>query len=1138
MQKPIVLTPAQESILDIQREQNFLVSASAGAGKTTVMVERIKKLIEKKHAQVDKMLVVTFTKLSASEMKQKLFDKLDSTTDPFIIEQREQIDTCNIGTIHSFCADVIREYFYLLDIDPNFSVLETNEADLLFDRATERVFEDKYRIDHEFLAMVDAFCPSRDDETLKKNVKKIYEFTTGIEDVEEWYVDTFKEFDDESIQKYFNDKVVKQNAYLKDKVYDLSLVFGRYDATNMVEKLEEIRVGLCANDKNDLKTNVEWLSQLKIPNVKKDDKDISIFNCTTEEYDAVIKEYDILRSKVKDLLDYAKTLLSKLSPEAQAQQKLEESFCRFCLSLTQEVAKVYSNLKKEKNVVDFSDMEKMTLQVLKDARAFAQIQEGIDYVFVDEFQDVNGIQQKILTSIAKPNRLFVVGDVKQSIYGFRQADPDIFVRMQKQYETPDTNDKVVLMNDNFRCDKQIGDFVNAVFNPFMTQEFGNVDYKNSGNLKANSDVKIKGEDVCVEVVRLDPTLMDKPFVADEIYDITQKADEDEIVKSKAEGRFIANKIKQLVGRKKLIDGEEIEVGDDQDQDKKYLKYKDIVILCRGLKNDTVELYKQLLKEGIPVVVGAEDQTNYKEIDDLVAFFKVINNPYDDYTLATLLTSPLCQITFDELVEISSASKSQYLWQKLLEYQQKEDILAKKIKDLLALLDRFAILSKVLKSGELMLKLLQETDYEKYVTALPNGSVRRERLFAFIQQVGALTLLEMIEAQLNVGDIPVGETAEDVVRIMTMHASKGLEFDVVFLAELHKGFNNRIKGNIRINKRCGMSVESGSDNTLRSLLVSDFDAWKLKEEELRLFYVAMTRAKRKLICSFVKEPTDEPLSDPSQASSMSDWLSIFDYDSDECRYDCLSAFDLLLSKKEKNNEITQTQDLTDVQNKVQREYAKALEWQYPYHEWLELPLKVVSSKLDMQLKLKQDFTDEPTDEVAEITQVDLTAQQEGEDKTQIGKAYHKIFERCDFEESKTTLNQTIDLLVEEGWFDKDIAKQVDLSKIKDVLSNPEFKKLYDGGKVYKEMPFLTTLPYDQLFGEGCSKEIMLQGVIDLLIVKDDHAIVVDFKVTNNSYKVKERYQKQLNSYAMAVNKCLKLPVKTYVVSILDNKVIEF
>ena len=193
---------------------------------------------------------------------------------------------------------------------------------------------------------------------------------------------------------------------------------------------------------------------------------------------------------------------------------------------------------------------------------------------------------------------------------------------------------------------------------------------------------------------------------------------------------------------------------------------------------------------------------------------------------------------------------------------------------------------------------------------------------------------------------------------------------------------------------------------------------------------------------------------------------------------------------------------------------------------------------MQLNTKQDLTEETPQQVVEITKEDLTAQQEGEDKTLVGKAYHKLLERCDFDADDDGLKATMELIVNEGWFGQEIAQKVDLLKIKNLLNNKEFKKLCDGGKIYREMPFLSELPYNQLFGEGATREIMLQGVIDLLVVKQDHAIVVDFKVTTNSYKVKERYAKQLNSYKMAVNKCLKLPVKTYVVSILDNKIIEF
>lgn len=1156
MAEKVNFTPTQQKILD-STDKNLLVSASAGTGKTTVMVERIKRLIQNCHAQIDRMLIVTFTKLAASEMKEKLHKILADCEDYFVQEQISLIDASSIGTIHSFCADVIREYFYIVGIDPNFSVLKEEESVKLFERATDMVFEKRYREGTELFDVVEKFCGERDDKTLRQNVKRLHDFYGGVENLTDWQEKTLAEYDDNAIKDYFNKEfAIKKTTELKSRLFGLCLLVGEVGADILAQRLEHIREELTANDKCDLEQNLIYLSQAKIPVRPKNFRDKVFFNCDPDRAEDLWVSCLEAEDAVKEFIKTAKVLLQAVQ-NPSAEEKVKE-YCRYNVRLAENVEKVFSQLKREKNVVDFSDMEKMTLSVLKDQLSAEQIRNRYDYVFVDEYQDVNGIQEKIIQLVTKPNALFAVGDVKQSIYGFRQADPDIFVGKTDEYLLDEKNNLVVYMNDNFRCCKSIGDFVNDVFYSTMTRNFGKVDYRATSMLVANKDSSVCDGELAVETVYIDNQKAEKN-IQQGLYDLSCQ-EEETVTDGKAEGAFIAKRIKELLGKEK--------------EDGKKITYSDIVVLRRSVKGDAIDLYKQLLSEGIPAVIKLDEEDCYKEINDIIAFFKVINNRYDDYALATALTSPLGKMDYDDLAVISRASQKTYLWQKTCEYAEKtvdlkDDYqikLAQTCRKFMDLVQKYQTLSAVVKIGRLLLQLFEETEYEKFVLALPNGNLRKERLLAYCSQMAGLGLQEFLDTSFNAEEVASANIVGDAVRIMTIHVSKGLEFDVVFLAGLDSPFSTKNKGNLVMSKQYGLGARLSEEgevyDSLREKFLVELNLKKQKEEELRLLYVGATRAKRKLICSMVgRKHVKSEFFMPWNATKMQEWLptaenSIADFAEKNL---CLTD---VLEEEATEKVVADTNEYDAIPQNLLDYFDNAIKWQYPHKEWLDLPLKVVSSKLDGEKIQHNRFEEEQTDSVEQ--QVFLTGEEKVEaksaqnqtatatpittvatthdtDKTELGKAYHKIFEIIDL--SKPTmekLSESLAWAVKNGWITEQTAKQVDLTILQRVLTSEEFTEIIKDAKIYRETPFLTTLPYNQLFGEGAEKEVMLQGVIDMLVIKqkENRAIVVDFKITGNSAKVKERYEKQLNSYALAVQKCLKLPTSACVLSVLDGKLVKF
>lgn len=1125
-------TFAQRQALDISKKNNLLVSASAGTGKTTVMVERIKRLIEDKHEKLKKMLIVTFTKLAAAEMKDKLYNKLLSSDNEYAREQGESVDESSIGTIHSFCSDVVREYFYVVGIDPNFAILEENESRKLYDNAVETVFERRYRTDESFCDLVEAFSRDREDNMLRDNVKTLHNFSSGIVDPEKWFFDTLASNSFETIQNYFNSYVIRRTDEIKNKIYDLSLEFAKAGADFYVEKLEELRQKFTANDKCDLSKNLDSFDDFKKPGLR--GASSATFKCDEQIKTRLLDEFERLNGDVGVFVKEVKKIKNvDGTPEEDA---LNVTQCKKLISLTKETEREFAAAKREKNVLDFSDLEKMTLTILKNTDALEQVRQRYDYIFVDEYQDVNGVQEEIVELLSRGDNLFTVGDVKQSIYGFRQASPEIFADKARRYlSAPDAN-KVVYMNDNFRCNGDIVRFVNAVFDGVMTDGFGNEDYHNNGKLVATKTERIDDNRPPVEVCWIYNDSDGSNSPPSTVYDIT--AEQEEFFNSdKAQGIYVAQRIKRLVG-KVNVDG-------------KVIGFGDIVILTRSTKTGAHEIYKQLLYNGIPATIKAEGDVSSKEIGDLLAFFKVLNNNYDDYALAEVMTGGIGGFTFGEMAKLAQNSDKPSFWQKVNAYAETEENAdektVKKCRRLIELISRYTDIKSVLKVGQLLLRLMEETEYEKYVLALPNGQIRQSKLFAFAGKVNGMTVDEVLETSFKEEDFAVGFfDADKVVRIMTIHASKGLEFDVVFLVGVEKTFigGARDSATVIIHKDGGLSVKHSLSaeerESQRERFVKMLIDKKDKEEELRLLYVAATRAKKKLIVVTTadKEP-EKRYSVGDSANCMLDWIAHGLYRLKGCD-GCLVEKVLtsgITEKKEK--QISVDLELTKYEEKLSEEYVGQTEWTYAYNDDLQLPLKVVSSKLD---SLAEGFNDDeyetPVKTVPVVKVDDLAQEEDFIDRAEIGTAYHKVFEKTDFSHpTAESIKESLDCLVREGHIGERTAEKIDVDTLLRAASNPELKALTEGGKVYREMPFLSALSYCDLFGEGSSREIMLQGVIDLLVIKDGCAFVVDYKVTRVPKKIKTRYQRQLNSYRLAVENYLKIPTRAFVLSVLDGNLIE-
>ena len=1116
-----------------------MVSASAGTGKTTVMIERIASLIED-GADVSELCVVTFTNLAAAEMKKRLAAKLtEKRANQRIVEQLERLDNASISTLHSFCSELLRNYFYVVDIDPAFAILDDLTVATLQKQALDDLFRDYFKAgDEDFWRVYRIFSTRRSEENFKKTIYGLYSFARCLENFDGWYAETRRNFLERGATNpviatilsdicQTVDYCAKQLSTLAERSEKAGLLQFAEVFTSNAEKLQSIS----RTDLQEAMFFVAKFSALPLPN-RNESKDFGADKLTEEgvraDFDDVRKELRALKDKYGKLcrgltLD---ALWAETEKATAVTDKLVEILSRF--------DKAYFALKKQRGGVDFNDLEHLTLQLFQDADAASQISQRYKFVFVDEYQDINPVQEAIIAKLSQCAQLFMVGDVKQSIYGFRGCDPTIFLQKYQCYKG-DGAGKVEELNANFRSNNQVLQFVNQVFNCVMSQDFGSVDYLNTAQLQGTKPPCLPTPSVHIDFV----VKGEKPDCEiDEIYDITKEVEQPDYA---TQGQQIAEKISQFVGMPYV----------DKNGRERSIGYGDIVILMRSMKDRAADIYNTLVQHNIPVTANfkTEGYTN-KEVRDVITLLRVIDNPYADVYTVGLCLSPMGGFTESQLAEIKIATQDKphipFYWRMKLYVERNangeivQGEIAQKVTSLLQFVNKIRFYSYGATVDETVLMALAETNFHLYVQGLPNGGMRLRNLYAFVDGLKGASYAQSVDrflAYLDETDnthSDEGLSDTDAVRIMTMHASKGLEFPIVIVAGLETRFVVD-HPTVERNATLGLATRYYNFDTMRmastlgTTACGMFNRKKQQEEEMRLLYVAMTRAE--YVLDLVGTVTDKQLKStlikqPTSANCHMDWI--------------LSALkvkygNLLLAKTEENISISQFNEESTREkptNLLCEQYTdaaaveSALSWQYPYKAQTQMPTKIVSSALDKEYL---DVDDSRAEYVLE----------DNSDRNFVGTAYHKVYQYVNYDADKEEIRQTIDFLVSNFKVEKQYADKLDVDLIYDTLNNAQLRKLMSEGKAYHELPFMLYAPYDQIaVDKRFSDEVMLQGVIDLLIVGDNRAVVIDFKYTSRSDLVRKNYQAQLNSYRLAVEKiCGIKDVKCYVLSIADNNLID-
>ena len=879
-------TEEQQKVIQL-RNRNILVSAAAGSGKTAVLVERIITMLTEDDppVDVDKLLIVTFTEAAASEMKERIrlaIEKklLEYPEDEHLKQQATLIHNAQITTIHSFCLSVIRDHFHAIDIDPGFRIGEEGELKLLRHDVLEEMLEEKYQEGSKsFLDFAAAYSTGRDDKKIEDLILKIYEFSRSYPDSEAWLescVEAYRIPDVETLEK---------SSFMQKVMADIRK--NLEDARELLAQAEMIALspdGPAVYEAT-LDKDMQVIEELSA--IRSYEKMAEAFTNVKWARIAANKDQTVLEEKieqVKKIRELVKGIVKNISGQYfyESPQELVEDL-KMCAPAMEELGNLvrlfgekFEEQKRAQNIIDFSDMEQYALRILTEksedgfvpSKIAQEYQNQFHEVMIDEYQDSNLIQEAILNSVSTCRsgryNIFMVGDVKQSIYRFRLSRPELFLEKFYTYNIEESQTQRIDLHRNFRSRKEVLESANAIFRQIMTEKLGGIVYDEQAALYPGAEYP-ETENLKTEILLMDSDL-----------DEYQKTDGDTskgiASERELEARMIAMRIRELLRSQKVVDKETGEL--------RNVRYSDIVILTRSIKGFADVFTEVLNREGIPAYAGtSEGYFQTQEVGVLLDYLRVLDNRRQDIPLAAVLRSAFAEMSDEEMAEIRCMYPDKPFFESVAEYRVhgREQKIREKLEKCLGQMDELRLIVPYTPMHELLWKILDRTGYGDYVAAMPGGAQRRANLDMLIEKArayeatsykGLFHFVRYIE-QLQKYDVDYGEASiedeyADTVRVMTIHKSKGLEFPVVITAGMGKRFNMQdARSAVALHAGMGVGLDA-VDLEYRTKIPSIIKKVIQKEEaleslgeELRVLYVALTRAKEKLIITgTLSKPEDK------------------------------------------------------------------------------------------------------------------------------------------------------------------------------------------------------------------------------------------------------------------------------------------
>ena len=1174
-----------------------------GSGKTAVLVERIINKIVNEKIDIDKLLVVTFTNAAASEMRARIMDAIykyleEKPEDEHMQKQTILMGKSNICTIHSFCLDVIKNNFYEISISPNFRIGDQTEIELLKQEVLEDMFEEKYIEENkEFLDLINTYTNYRGDEPLKEIILKIHRFIQASPFPEEWLEEKIEEFNlKQNLETDFSNtawgkiliNVFEDDLYsciieLKSIKKDLDkfIELEKFSKTisSDIEKLEELKSNTDSWDKlYELSNSLKWDTWPRDSKIVIEQKEIA-----KEKRDNVKKKFSKIRDKI--LICDSRRANEDISSMYNIMYAIKNIIIEFIQK--------YQEAKKEKNIVDFSDIEHFTLKILLEKKEDKYIptktaekyMEKFEEIAIDEYQDSNLVQEYILNAVSRGNNTFMVGDVKQSIYKFRQARPELFINKYETYklkEQKNESDSLkIQLFKNFRSRKNVLDITNFVFENIMSKQLGDINYdeKEYLNLGANFE---EPQEECNFAGKTELAIIDLKEAEDE-----QKEENENIEDIVIEAKLVADKIQELINSKYKVYDKKIGYRD--------ISYKDIVILLRATSNLAPIYERELNNLNIPVFSDVGTQyLETVEIQTIMSVLKIIDNPMQDIPLVSVLRSPIGKFDDNDLIQIKlqgSHKKYDYFYEILLEASKNEKLpINKKIRDFLEQLEKWRKQREYLALDELIWQIYLDTGYYNYVSLMPNGVLRQANLNILFEKAkeyekstfkSLFNFINFIDKlKTNNGDMDsaklIGEN-EDVVRIMSIHKSKGLEFPVVFLCSTAKKFNMQdLNDNILLHQDIGIGPKyidyerRIEYNTLAKIAIAEKIKTETISEEMRILYVALTRAKEKLIITGLSkdiekeqkkkkdllETYNEKNINPNilkNYKSYLDWIELVYLNNiNEMKYIIdlkIYTKDELLQKwnKEENESIEETDEIKGLEEISENKKLKEiLDWKYKNIEASTIQAKTSVSKIkEIENKnLEFIFEDKIEYNVQNMKKPKFLQNSVNITNAQIGTLMHLCIQKLDEKQDYTyeKIENLIEKMIQNEIITKQEAEKININKLLSYTKSDLYKNLKKAKEIHKEQPFYMNIPANEIYDVNIEEKILVQGVVDLYYIdENDNIILVDYKtdyVKKDEKELIEKYQKQLSIYKQAIEEALQKEVyKTYIYSIYLDKSIE-
>ncbi len=1153
-------TEEQQRVIDA-RDRSLLVSAAAGSGKTAVLVARILSCVtdSENPIDVDELLVVTFTNAAAAEMRERLLSSLSEAadanpTDLHLQRQMALIHNAEITTIDSFCLQVVRNHFHRINLEPGFRIADEGELTLLREDVCAAVLEDFYaQGDPDFLRFANGYSTAKSDRKIREMVLELYKYSQSYPWPDEWLADCEKQYDADSAaaleeKPWVASYLAYYHAWAEEtcaQYRQISALAGEPDGPGaylavLSDELEQLTRLTACGSLAAWKATLPTIEFGKLPSAR---------GCDREKAKQVQDVRNRIKKKITELRqnEFAGSL-----EDAAALLRQTGAMAGELIALTRAFSKRFAEEKANRNILDFSDGEHFALQILVDPETKEPTETALEYrrkfreVMIDEYQDSNYLQEAILTAVSGgygENR-FLVGDVKQSIYGFRLARPELFTEKQETFSREESSRQRIDLSRNFRSRPEILSFVNDLFARIMGRDLGNIAYDADAALYPGREADADGIDRRTEYIRIEPA---------------ERED-----KHLTEARFLARRIRTMV----------------EEQELPGMEYRDVVILLRALTGWTQAFVSAFAEEGVPLLVSS--QTGYfaaPEVQVVLAMLRVLDNESQDIPLAALLRSPIGGFTDEELARIRAADATLPFANSVRRAAEGTltvpEELKKRLERFWAMLAGFRARVSHTPIHTLLAQIYDETSYRDYVTALPAGEQRRANLDMLLEKAvsyeqtsyhGLYHFVRYIDRLIKY-DVEVGEAEtlserENAVRLTTIHKSKGLEYPVVFVAGLGKQFNLRdTTGDMIFHQRYGVALKYCDEERRTktdTLIRQAFSLEARKDslgEELRVLYVALTRARDKLILTGVISDDEKPAPTIDADGRLSftarmdakcpwDWLAPA-LDSYGNRYRIATADSASETGETVLHDLGTAARkaaligaLRDVDETLLADLDERFSWQYPYRGSGRKQKMSVSelkhrAMNEARAMLDENDGEELFPEEIPVPYVPKFVQTPEENRGALrGTAFHRLLECLPF----STLPDGTDSAALHAWLSEALkelrAKKrleeeqialLDLDTVCRFLATEAAHRMAAAaarGVLLTEQPFVMLLPAAQVTPDAADdEEVLIQGIIDAFWEEGDDIVLLDYKTdrVNSAGELVRRYQAQLALYAEALGR---------------------